>query len=279
MTQADSVHSTPPTNTSAVTPVDNARPFYGAECPSYPNCAGGCGLGCTKEHAPINTTRRSFLAQAAAVAAGGAALGATLPLPGSAGASERALRDPVFAAIDAHKKPHSIVNAALDQPEQLFERAADDVGPSTISVLDMREPSNPPGWHPYVEALTYFDIDKFVRPEEHPELNKHYQEKLKERQAARLAFVGDDVDDICSDEMISADSEAASGLAEVIPTTVSGLLALLAYLGKAHREQSELFGEDDYESLFRSLAQSAQALLRQPRENFALNYDSAALTP
>jgi hypothetical protein len=25
------------------------RPFYGAECPSYPACDGGCGLGCTKE--------------------------------------------------------------------------------------------------------------------------------------------------------------------------------------------------------------------------------------
>ncbi|HMF76438.1 MAG TPA: hypothetical protein VK604_12310, partial [Bryobacteraceae bacterium] len=25
------------------------RPFYGAECGSYPNCEGGCGLGCTKE--------------------------------------------------------------------------------------------------------------------------------------------------------------------------------------------------------------------------------------
>jgi hypothetical protein len=24
-------------------------PFHGAECPSYPNCTGGCGLGCTKE--------------------------------------------------------------------------------------------------------------------------------------------------------------------------------------------------------------------------------------
>lgn len=26
-----------------------ARAFYGAECPSYPNCSGGCGLGCTHE--------------------------------------------------------------------------------------------------------------------------------------------------------------------------------------------------------------------------------------
>lgn len=24
-------------------------PFYGAQCPSYPNCTGGCGLGCTHD--------------------------------------------------------------------------------------------------------------------------------------------------------------------------------------------------------------------------------------
>jgi len=28
------------------------RAFHGAECPDYPNCRGGCGLGCTKEHEP-----------------------------------------------------------------------------------------------------------------------------------------------------------------------------------------------------------------------------------
>jgi hypothetical protein len=27
----------------------HSRPFYGAECPSYPDCSGGCGLGCTKK--------------------------------------------------------------------------------------------------------------------------------------------------------------------------------------------------------------------------------------
>jgi hypothetical protein len=30
------------------------EPFYGAQCPSYPNCKGGCGLGCTKEHIPAD---------------------------------------------------------------------------------------------------------------------------------------------------------------------------------------------------------------------------------
>jgi hypothetical protein len=33
----------------AVTSPDQPAPFYGAQCPSYPNCIGGCGLGCTHE--------------------------------------------------------------------------------------------------------------------------------------------------------------------------------------------------------------------------------------
>jgi hypothetical protein len=66
MIQADSVLSTPPTNTSAV------------------------------------HSRRGFLTQAAGVAAGGAALGAALPLPAPA-ATPQGLPDPIFAAIEKHK--------------------------------------------------------------------------------------------------------------------------------------------------------------------------------
>lgn len=29
--------------------LDSPRPFHGAECPDYPNCKGGCGLGCTHD--------------------------------------------------------------------------------------------------------------------------------------------------------------------------------------------------------------------------------------
>jgi hypothetical protein len=29
-----------------------SQPFYGAQCPSYPNCNGGCGLGCTHDITP-----------------------------------------------------------------------------------------------------------------------------------------------------------------------------------------------------------------------------------
>jgi hypothetical protein len=58
MIQADCVHSTPPTNTSATTP---------------------------------QSSRRGFLVQAAGVAAGGAAIGAGLPLPAPAAAPAQTL--------------------------------------------------------------------------------------------------------------------------------------------------------------------------------------------
>lgn len=34
---------------AALAKTGSIRPFYGAQCPSYPNCSGGCGLGCTHE--------------------------------------------------------------------------------------------------------------------------------------------------------------------------------------------------------------------------------------
>jgi hypothetical protein len=70
MIQADSVHSTPPINTSAINPSSRA-----------------------------DTSRRGFLAQAAGVAAGGAALGAGLPLPAPA-ATPEGVPDPILAAIE-----------------------------------------------------------------------------------------------------------------------------------------------------------------------------------
>ena len=78
MTQADSVLSTPPTNTSAIQP---------------------------------QSSRRSFLVQAAGVAAGGAALGMALPLPSPAATPQGvpdaskagpALKAAVCALADAH---------------------------------------------------------------------------------------------------------------------------------------------------------------------------------
>ena len=62
----------------------------------------------------INTSsRRKFLAQAAAAVAGGAAIGAALPLPEAAEASER-VPDPIYAAIEAHIAARAALIAAVD---------------------------------------------------------------------------------------------------------------------------------------------------------------------
>jgi len=85
MTQAHRVYSTPPTNTSA-----------------------------------LPSSRRGFLAQAAAVAAGGAALGVARPLPVSAGAPERTF-DPIFDLIESHRRADAAHRKALDVQAR-FER-------------------------------------------------------------------------------------------------------------------------------------------------------------
>jgi hypothetical protein len=62
---------------------------------------------------PVDSSRRGFLAQAAAVAAGGAAVGMALPLPVSAGDSGR-VPDPIYAAIEAHKAAFAKLKFVLD---------------------------------------------------------------------------------------------------------------------------------------------------------------------
>src|SRR5258707_15861802 len=100
MTQADRVLSTPPTNTSAL---------------------------------PVAPTRRGFLAQAAVVAAGGAALGVALPLPGSVGASER-VPDPILDVIERHRTARADWMAAVDTECRLEEELARDPRQSLFAI-------------------------------------------------------------------------------------------------------------------------------------------------
>ena len=91
MTQADSVHSTPPTNTS-----------------------------------PHNdTTRRRFLSQAAAVTVTGAALATALAGPGSAAGAVQA-SDPIMQAIEAHKAAYAEWAKWLRRSAQLGEELPEE---------------------------------------------------------------------------------------------------------------------------------------------------------
>jgi hypothetical protein len=104
MAQAKSVHSTPPTNSSASEP---------------------------------QSSRRGFLVQAAGVAAAGAALGAGLPLPASSSLTLPGLdaeADPIFAAIEAHRKAIAAHSEAVGTEGALEESLPDDQQRSVLTV-------------------------------------------------------------------------------------------------------------------------------------------------
>jgi len=92
MAQADSVHSTPPTNTSAINPVD--------------------------------PTRRGFITLAAGasiISVGSLAAVAAMPIAAALPTAEAAPADPIYAAIDAHRKANAVHLAALKAAEGLTD--------------------------------------------------------------------------------------------------------------------------------------------------------------
>jgi hypothetical protein len=104
MIQAESVHSTPPTNTSAPTP---------------------------------QSSRRGFLVQAAGAVAGGAALGAGLPLPASPAAPVQGgddEADPILAAIEAHRAALAAHDEAVGIENSLEVSLPDDQHQSCMRV-------------------------------------------------------------------------------------------------------------------------------------------------
>lgn len=119
MTQADSVHSTPPTNTSA-------------------------------------TSRRGFLVQAAAVAAGGAVVGAALPLPAppADAQSSDAGTDPILAAIEAHQRAVAAHEEAVGIEMALEQSLPKDQRRSVINVWEEKiVESDDPRWIAALRAL------------------------------------------------------------------------------------------------------------------------------
>jgi hypothetical protein len=82
----------------------------------------------TPTSAPTSkSSRRGFLVQATAVAASGATLGAGLPLPAArTRPSSDAEADPIFAAIEAHRRAITAHENALNAESRLDESLSDE---------------------------------------------------------------------------------------------------------------------------------------------------------
>jgi hypothetical protein len=223
MTQADSVHSTPPTNTSAIDP-----------------------------------TRRRFLAVAAvasAVSAGTlAAATQAANVPQAVTVPQGA--DPIYAAIEVHREAYATMQAIFAEHRQAHDLADAKVGPAHLDIPSMVDPGET------VEACCWWDIERATPCKQYPDLYAHHSRLLDERTAAHAAIVesliGDE--DEATDVLAHAELDALHAFSETVPTTLPGLLAMIVYAGECSENDADVFADGDC-PLIENLAIAAKTLV------------------
>jgi hypothetical protein len=188
---------------------------------------------------PIDTTRRHLLT----IAAGGAVAAA---IPADARAYPGP--DPIYAAIDAHRKAAAVEQAVWAEFNRLSEIADEKVGPNEIEIPSMIEPGTT------VRASSWVDIERAILSKEYEDLWVHHFTLLEDRRAARAAIIGDE--NAGTDGPNAAANDAREKFAGRIPTTLPGLLAMIVYASELDDQYPEVFSDCRL-----TLATAAQALL------------------
>jgi hypothetical protein len=148
------VHSTPPTNTSATNPTR-----------------------------PVDPTRRGFIALAAGAGIISVDSLATVAMPISATPVSDVPVDPIYDAIEAHRKAYATMQTAFAEHRKAHEIADAKVGPAHIHIPSMVNPGNT------VEAVCWVEIGRTVPREQYPDLYSHHNRLLDEQRAAHAAVV------------------------------------------------------------------------------------------
>ena len=224
MTQADRVHSTPPTNTSATNPVD--------------------------------PTRRGFIVVAAGASIISVCNLAAVAMPISTTPVSDAPIDPIFAAIEAHRKAYAAMQAIFAEHRKAHSLADAKVGPAHIDIPSMVDPGST------IEASYWMDIERAIPRRQYPDLHSHHRRLLAERREVHAALVealiGGDEDELtdepCHDELDTRDT-----FSETVPTTIPGLLAMIVYAGEITKRDPEAFADSNC-SLIETLAAAAKAV-------------------
>lgn len=179
--------------------------------------------------------------------AGIAMLPAVLPAAMRAAAS--AEPDPIFAAIEVHRKAKAAAAAAFAEVERLTTIADAEVGPRSLPVLNMVQPGR---FKEFVDVTSWIDIDQLVPAEIYPDENAHFRERLRRQQEDHDAIVGD-TDEI-TDEPCAVLWTAIDDFAETVPTTMAGLLAMILYA-------DEIWQQEEAGLLIANMATAARALV------------------
>ncbi len=191
---------------------------------------------------PVDPTRRKFLSVAAAASVVG--------IPTSA--SRASEPDPIYAAIEAHRKAAAAADAVFAESSRLHQLAYKMVGPLQIEVPNMIEPGTT------AKVRCWFDVEQVIPHEQYPDLNEHYCKLLEDRSAARAEIHGDT--DELTDGPANAAWDARDQFAETVPTTLPGLLAMIVYANEVAEEDPDAFTGDGDRSLLQTLATAARAV-------------------
>jgi hypothetical protein len=211
---------------------------------------------CVLSTPPTNTSarhsRRSILGAIAgsAAAAGGIA---ALALP-NAKASEP---DPIYAAIEAHRKAGAASCAASAEIRRLYDLADEIAGPREIDIPSMLEPGTT------VKASIWLDIEQAIPSAKFPEQYAYYLALLNERSEAHYAVTGDT--DPIGEEEYAAEWDALDEFADTVPTTLAGLLAMMIYAAEVRERDCGAF-TDRRCALIENLATAAKAMIEGGRQ-------------
>jgi hypothetical protein len=148
-------------------------------------------------NAPIDTTRRRFLAVSAGASVASVGALTVAAMPAIAPDRGACAVDPIYAAIEAHRKADAAADVAFAESSRLYRLATKMVGPSKIEVPNMVEPGTT------AEVLCFYDVEQVIPHEQYPDLNDHYCKLLSDRSAARFDIHGD------TDELTDGPANAA----------------------------------------------------------------------
>ena len=203
----------------------------------------------------VDTTRRRFITIAAGASIISVGSLAAVAMPISATPVSDAPIDPIYDAIEAHRKAYATMQAVFAEHRRAHELADAKVGPAHIHIPSMVDPGNT------VEASCWIDIERAVPREQYPDLFARHNSLLDERRAAHAAIVesliGDE--DEATGEVCYPELDARDAFSETIPTTIPGLLAMIVYAGEITERDPEAFADSNC-SLIETLATAAKAI-------------------
>lgn len=192
---------------------------------------------------PVDPTRRRLIT----VAAGGA-VAVVVGIPAAA----EAVADPIYAAIEVHRKARAASCAASAEVRRLCDLADEIAGPREIDIPSMIEPGTT------IKASIWLDIERAIPSAQFPEQYAHFLALLEERRDAHYAVTGDT--DPIGDEQYAAEWDALDDFADTVPTTLAGLRAMIIYAAECQENEPEAFADRDC-LLIENLASAARALI------------------